>query len=589
MKWKTVIFWIVALAALWCYFFYYASYTFDAQEEMQLFIPSWDTVWAELGKSGGAVRLMGMATIQYFPVSSFAALANALALTLAGVGVFLLLQLLAPRGYHLWLALFLPLCLLRIHIRLEYLIDGTYAFVIVLLTAWAVLRTCRERFHLPLGMAGALLVYWMAGQAVAVYGVVFFLFSFMPVRQAWRGLSVLAVSACLAFIGWRFAIQQPITNGFHETDYFQTLLQPDAYIYHVWLRLTATLVVICIVAYALRRISFESKWRTRTVHTVLVACTFLFGWMSMPDGNDMQNRMMDSLNYLVKRQRWDTILSMHQGREQISMVNLNYVNMALAQKGQLGNRLFSYSQHGPLGLMASYNLTYYISTVLSDVYYTIGDIATTESYAVEAMTLARRGGGSPRAMQRLVQTSLLRGDMPLASKYISILSQMPMYRQWAKRYETYLSHPEALKDETEVAARRPGLQADDNLLSFMPTDTLLTTHLADPASGRTAYEYLGCHFMLDKDTARMRQLLIDTATDPAWQPMPVHFQEAAVMLFEDSPELLASMPVTAEVKQRYASFCQQMRSSGSTGRMALNREFGNTFWHYYYFNSFNHG
>ena len=87
--------------------------------------------------------------------------------------------------------------------------------------------------------------------------------------------------------------------------------------------------------------------------------------------------------------------------------------MALAQKGALGDRLFRYDQKGPQSLLASWDRTYYMSCLLSDIHYMIGDISLSEGYAMEGLTLAKRGG-SPRLLQRLVKISLIRGDFALA-------------------------------------------------------------------------------------------------------------------------------------------------------------------------------
>ena len=581
MKWKASIYWIIVFVCISFYFFYFASYTFDVQEEMQLFIPSWHSLKESLLQSGGMTQWLGMFSIQYFSNSLFAAILNGLLVTMVGVCCYSLLQKIYSKGYNLLLALILPLSLCKTHLKLDYLIDGTYAFVFMMLLLVWVFAYSKKR--MISGVIGSFFVYWFTGQIVFVYGLLFLLLGLLIWKSYKEGLLVLFTSFILGWIGCRFALQTPLTDGFANEDFFHTLLQPDGYIYYVWIRLSIMLAMLCIIVWALRYLPDKNKMVNVCVYFFIVLGLLFWAKVSMPDESDMQNRMMDSLNYLTKRQRWSTILNMHQGKQHLGVVSLNYVNMALSQEKQLGNRMFDYPQRGPLGLIVSYNLTYYISIVLSDVFYTIGDIASSESYAVEAQTLARRGGGSPRAMQRIVQTSLIRGDKSMADKYLRILKQLPKYRQWAERYETYLTDEAAMRQEKEIGDRVAGQHVQDNLLTLVPTDELLKLHLTDNSNQRTPFEYVGCYYLLDKDLDKMRQLLELTDEIPECSPLPKHFQEAAAMIFHQEPERLSSMQIDHQVLSDFSDFLRLLKNNS---RMDLNRKYGNTFWHYYYLNPY---
>ena len=581
MKWKSLIFWIVVFVCISYYFFFYASYTFDVQEEMQLFIPSWTSLMSSFTHPGGCVQWLGMFSIQYFGFSLFAALLNALLVTAVGICSYYLYQKIHASGYNYLLALVLPLSLCKTHLKLDYLIDGTYAFVLMGIVLCLVFIIYQKKYLC--GLLGALLVFWFAGQIVFIYGLLFFLLGLLIWKSYKEGLLVLVVSFVLGWIGCRFALQAPLTEGFADEDFFRTLLQPDGYIYYVWIRLGIMLAILSILVWALHFLHIKNKFVNIAIYLVLGLGILFWGKISMPDENDLQNRMMDSLNYLTKRQRWSTIMNMHQGRQHLGVVSLNYVNMALSQEQQLGDRLFEYPQRGPLGLIVSYNLTYYISIVLSDVYYTIGDVATAESYAIEAQTLARRGEGSPRAMQRMVQTSLIRGDKSMAGKYLEILKQLPMYRQWAERYEPYLTDEAAMRKDKEIGDRVAGQHSQDNLLTLIPTDELLRLHLTDTSNQRTPFEYAGCYYLLDKDLDKMRQLLESTKDNPNCSPLPKHFQEAAVLIFVKEPEMLDALHIDKQIISDFADFTRMVRNNN---RMDLNKQFGATFWHYYYFNPY---
>ena len=90
--------------------------------------------------------------------------------------------------------------------------------------------------------------------------------------------------------------------------------------------------------------------------------------------------------------------------------------MALAQKGLLGDKLFYFDQKGPKSLLADWNHTFFMSKLLSDIHFMIGDLSMSEAYAMDGLTLAKRKG-SPRMMQRLVQINLIKGDKNKYMRY----------------------------------------------------------------------------------------------------------------------------------------------------------------------------
>ena len=186
-------------------------------------------------------------------------------------------------------------------------------------------------------------------------------------------------------------------------------------------------------------------------------------------------------------------------------------------------------------------------------------------------------------MQRIVQTSLIRGDKSMADKYLRILKQLPKYRQWAERYETYLTDEAAMRQEKEIGDRVAGQHVQDNLLTLVPTNELLKLHLTDSSNQRTPFEYVGCYYLLDKDLDKMRQLLELTDEIPECSPLPKHFQEAAAMIFHQEPERLSSMQIDEQVLSDFSDFLRLLKNNS---RMDLNRKYGNTFWHYYYLNPY---
>ena len=65
--------------------------------------------------------------------------------------------------------------------------------------------------------------------------------------------------------------------------------------------------------------------------------------------------------------------------------------------------------------------------------------------AFEAMEYIPNFNKSGRALRRLVETNIIRGDYDVARKYISILEKTTFYRGWARAMRSLVDHPEQIE------------------------------------------------------------------------------------------------------------------------------------------------
>lgn len=584
MKWKTPVFWLLVFAGLFFFFRSFNLFFYQRQEDVQLFIPEWTVIREMWLVPGGFCTVAGQALVQYYPNLLIALFINCSLLCGIGIFTYLLLQAIASRGYHLLLALVPVLALMKVHIRSEYVLDGTIGLFLMLLFVYVFVRIRKVRMRLLYGLGSTVAVYLLAGQLAALYGILLVALSWMCRYEKWYySLAALFLGLTFTYAGIRLAIYIPLTDGIYSERYQESQLQPDSYMYFVWIRFTILLLILFAVAFGMKYL----PWNKRLGKVMVGGCTafalFLFSSFCLPDSYDVQSHLMNKLSGLTLRQDWDAVIEMHQGQKVASAVSLNYLNMALAQKGELGDKLFHFDQKGPQSLLTSWNMTYPVSVLFSDIHYIIGDISTSESYAMEGLTLAKRGG-SPSMLQRLVKISLIRREYALAEKYIDLLSRMPVYRTWAEQYRAYIRCPEKIGQDKELSVKTLPVSASDNLLCLTDIDSLWTEHLSEPVVNRTAIEYLGCSYLLAKETDKFKTLLLRIARDPAWQPLPVHFQEAALVLAVEDTSVLGQVSVRPEIIERCKQFQQDARQAkgDSNGIARLYKQYGDTFWFYYY-------
>lgn len=584
MKWKTPVFWLLVFTGLFFFFRSFNLYFYQRQEDMQLFIPEWEHIREMLSVPGGFCTIVGQALVQYYPNLPVALFINCSLLCAIGFLSYQFLQAIASRGYNLLLALVPVLALTKVHLRSDYVLDGTIGLFLMLLFLSVFLCIRKVRMRLLYGLGSTVAIYLLAGQLAALYSLLLVALTlFCRWEKGYYSLAALFLGLTLTYAGIRLAIYIPLTDGIYSERYQESQLQPDSYMYFVWIRFTILLLILFAVAYGMHFL----PWKKRTGKILITGSTafalFVFSGFCLPEPYDVQNHLMDKLSALERRQDWDAIIEMHQDQKMANPVSLNYLNMALAQKGILGDKLFHYEQSGPQSLLTTWNRTYFVSALLSDIHYNIGDISTSESYAMEGLTLAKRGG-SPSMLQRLVKISLIRRDFVLAGKYIGLLSRLPNYRKWAQQYREYIDHFEKIGQDKELVAKSLPALASDNLLCLTDIDSLWMEHLSEPGVNRMALEYLGCSYLLAKEMEKFKSLLLHIAGIPEWQPLPIHFQEAALILAIDDASVLEKVSVYPEILEQCKQFQQAIRETDkdSNGLARLRKQYGDTFWFYYY-------
>ena len=586
---------------LLAYLYTFNTFLYGQQEEVQAFVPSWTYIRELLREPGGFLAVAGQWVTQYYRISLFPFLFNALLLAGIGCLTYRLLQQVADRGYHLLLALLPVLFLLKAHLRLDYVADGSIGLFLLLFALTLGQLCTTERQRMFYGLGSVLMIYLLTGQWALLYGLLWLGMSGVcrkasepnpdpnqrrsTLRLYISAVLPLVVGIALTYYVIDRALALPLTEGIYSLRYQESHLQPDSLLHFVAIRFTFGWLALLLLAFLLSRVSITRKpirWGLWLLSGVAVAGALRFAW---PGEGERQTYWVDRLATLTREERWEEVVKSFAGKQVIGAMSLNQLNLALAHQGLLGDNLFLYTQQGPQSLLAGWDRTYAMSVVLSDVHYAIGDYSTSESYAMEGLTLARRGG-SPRMLQRLAQISLIRRDVALAHKYLERLRLMPMYRAWAERYLTYVAYPERIDTDQEFAGKRIPIVEADSLLGQYSIERLWLTHEEALSSDRLAWTYLGCSYLLARELDAFGDFLRQTApaATTAGVTLPRAFQEAALLWMAQGHELPAGWQVQNEVAERFDQFRQAVQNArrDTNGVARLYRDYGHTFWFYFY-------
>lgn len=578
MNWKQKSVWLIASLLVFYYFLVFGVFVFRYQEESQLFIPALWNVSEQYLVPGGFIAFVGQFLIQCYHLPMFSVLVNTALLISVSAVINRLLQEYNNYCYNFPLSL-IPVCwLMNVGIRNNYLIDGNVALLFMLLSVIPLLYM-KDRIMITLySLFSTVLLFVLGGNIAIYYSIFLSVYSitlhaksnlrFYPLASLFPALIVLLFPVELG-------LYVPFTEAFKPEEYLEIQLLPDYYINYAWMIFCVILLVVVFISFALSFLNSKTK---KDIASVLCFGALFFTLScNMPDNTDKQNRMLNELSFLSDEEQWDAIINKYKNRNINDYISLNYLNMALAKKGMLAENMFAFDQKGPKSLVAPWNRTLYMDNLLCDIHFMTGDLAMSESYALDAMTQSKRGGNT-RALRRLVQINLLRGEYALAGKYIALLEQMPFYKEWADEYSGYLSEPERMSDNPELKGKIVPPDSLDNLMSLMTTEKLWNVHTAE---NRIGWEYLGCYYLLDKNLSKFNSYIEESGVEH----LPRHFQEALLIEGSDS---VSNNLVSDKTRQRFESFRKVMAhfSKNNGDVSAIYNEFGDTYWFYYYFKIF---
>lgn len=204
-------------------------------------------------------------------------------------------------------------------------------------------------------------------------------------------------------------------------------------------------------------------------------------------------------------------------------------------------------------------------------------------------------GPSVKRMRYMTLCALATGELDVARKYLDLLSRTRNYKAWADEHRKFLVHPEAMRQDPRYSR---ALLLADGRNSLLDTDngygekylihefsTMQSAVTVPTASLSLMYA------MQTQDIATFWSNFFIYANLMQGQPMPVSCQEAAFLYgtFEPGNVDISAFPFDAKVPETFQRFMAASQQYGQQGMneqamgRAMYREFGHTFFWFYYF------
>jgi hypothetical protein len=301
------------------------------------------------------------------------------------------------------------------------------------------------------------------------------------------------------------------------------------------------------------------------------------------DPRDKEYFHVEKLFYQQKYEEINQYLTRHPST---NILTLYLNNLALAETGQLTERLFDFPQ-APDGstLILNWDLTSEVLKRGGYFYYTTGMVNEALRWAYEYMVMR---GHTPEGLKMLIKTELINGHHQVAEKYVNLLEQTLFYRKEAQKYRQMLFNDEAVSADPELGAKREIRPRSDFFVLTEAPSANLKMLVSDEDPGKTQVEYYLAWLLLQKD-AETISMNLPLLVKAGYTRIPRHIDEAVAIhkqLHQAEIPEFTYIRGNQDTGQRLLQFQQgleQNRSSRQQAERALYTHFRNTFWYYLFF------
>lgn len=558
------------------------EYHFYYIEQSQLFLFSEAYIRNKLLLPGGFSMLVAEFLVQFFIRPYVGALVTAALLTGVGVCTAGIVKRIAPVS-GLFILYVLPiLALLFMHFDFNYRVQGTVCYLMMMALLCGYMRIRNDLFRLVAGCVLVPVLFWLAGSITVLFAGMVCLFEGLRKTPKWY-ISLIGVAEVLLLgVGTvYFSLMGEYRWVFGPDLYYHYTLHPKEIIYYSWICLP---LVFLIAFFVRNKNSLSGKKLFAGISCIAqLAMIAAVLWWGMPKYSDAKTLKLKKLDYFARTEQWDKTIEECKGKL-TNFLYMCHLNMALANKGELSDKMFNFDQRGPQGLLVQWNKSENISCMLSDIYFTMGATASSQEMAFEGYVSAMEDG-NPRMLKRLVQTNLIYGTYPVAEKYISILEKTYAYRDWAQSQRKYLYNDEVVESDPILGTRRRMLPDRNSLAMIKGLAGDLALFLEKGPANSAALQYLGAMYLLAKDLEGFKALVEKYYGTEFLPVLPVHFQEAVIVMSEKEPDYWKRFNVSETIVARFTDYKKQVLANRNNSAIAglLNRSYGNTYWFYFMF------
>ena len=335
--------------------------------------------------------------------------------------------------------------------------------------------------------------------------------------------------------------------------------------------LAAIPVVICLMAYVVRRLPKAKQWVNLV--EVLVVLGVMAQFVDL--GFDKKKYELIAYDHLVRVGDWEGVIDRAEQHMPDLPMSVSATNLALAMTNQLGERAFDFYQHGKEGLLPPFERNFATTQLTGEIFFHLGLVNTAQRLAFEAMEAIPNYNKSARVVKRLAETNLINGQYKVARKYLQMLEKTVFYRPWAQRTMALLGDEKAINAHPLYGMLRQYRLQEDFLFSDRELDKICGLLFMHNNDNQLAAQYLAMIPLMEKDLGKFMQFI--PVIQKRVQYNPRHCQEALALAFMQRRQQPPQGLVSELTLQQMNDFARIYSADRSSSELAKYR---NTVWYY---------
>ncbi len=530
---------IFAIAVFYFWAFPYKS-VLSFQEQYQLFLFTPEYFLERISVPGGLADYLGEFLTQF----DYHAIVGAIVIAIAFVLLQRLTWVVSRRcgAARQWYPMsFLPPLLLWVYMADENVL---FSFIVALLAALvAMLHYIIVDEHVKARwgrvvycLVGLPLFYWLFGANVWVVVAFILFYEFSRRRNYALALAVPIYVIAIILLSQPFT-DYPLARMFSGINYYR---YPEVFPTMQYLVMVVFALTPVVVG-DLRNIGASKKW----IEWLQIGVLAIGGFYMIRSIYDTPKYEIIEYDYLVRTHQWDAIIKKAETNPTNLPLPVSSVNLALAAKGQLLDRLFEFYQNGTQGLLPDFQRDIITPLPTSEAFFMLGMTNDAERFAYEAQEAIPNYRKSGRIMKRLAECNMINCHYAVARKYLTLLTHSLYYSGWAKRQLELLDNHMI---ETEyLNLRELHIKHHEFLFSDTEMDQMLGILFIDDKKmqNRMAYEYLMAYELLDRNMGNFMRYY-SLGEHIAFDHIPYSIQQVLVGNWLQMHNSLQGMPYSVD-------------------------------------------
>lgn len=532
-------------------------------EQNQLFLFTSDYFAERISTCGGLSDYVSEFLVQFFYVPAYGAWIYAFALCA--------IQLLTFSNFYnkdlkIYFLSFLPSISILLYSGNENLL---FSFTISIIFALLYIKLSNKNTKLSLILIP--IFYWLIG-AMCIVNLIFIAYKLWKQKQIALLLTIPVIyfvsAFCFTFI---MPHQYPLKQVLLGINYYRI---PDHY--HFMMFLIPVLTVTIIMMSKQIKIKYENKL---ILYTCEYSLLLLISLCTNFTFNELKFRLIN-YDYLLRHRCYNTIIHQSQKHQPETDFERVCINLSLAQKEILADKIFDYSQNGISGLLSDAVLDNMSCLPAMEAYFNLGMINTSLQFAFDTQESIMNNRKSGRLLKRIAECFIINQKYVTAKRYLLILSHSFYYSDWANLNLKLIEN----KKDTDLDSLYKTLRQnrfEENFIFYYPELTKMLGKLyIQNKSNVLAKQYFYASMLLNKDLQTF-VAMFQNFKEPT-NDVPKYYQQAWAMIWSGTHSDFSEIPVTisGETKEQLMEVAKYYKSD--TNAKNLQQKFGYNFWTYYF-------